>query len=448
MKIALISCSKQKQNHLCRACEMYAPSNLFSKQFEYAKLSCDKVYILSAKYGLIEEDTLIEPYDVTLNDFSASEKSAWAVKVISELKQKTDIQNDTFYFFAGKNYYSDLIQYLPNYRLPLYGLAIGERLSKLDKLLNQDNQTMCDELHSLFLSLPRYNWETISNIHFNNGIYIVFEKGECYKGNEKIVRVGTHTSDGRLKQRLFDHFLKDNKDGSIFRKNIGKAMLNKNGDPYLPIWSLDTSKKENLSLIDADKQKHIENRVSNYMRKAFSFVVFQVDSKEDRLRFEEGIISSLNYEPSFIASPKWNGHYSTEYEIRQSGMWLKQGLNGHELNDEEFSAIERLCYGIKEENIASQDISKSVTNRRTVTGYKYQKLFDYFLDQTSQSIELGYSEIEKILDFQLPKSAYTYSAWWQDAKSHTHCKAWEDAGYFATNIAFGISKHKMTFIKK
>lgn len=224
MKIALISCSKQKQNHLCMACEMYAPSSLFSKQFEYAKSSCDKVFILSAKYGLIAEDTIIEPYDVTLNDFSASEKSAWAVKVILELKQKTDIQNDTFYFFAGKNYYSGLIQNLPNYRLPLHGLAIGERLSKLDKLLKQDNQTMCDKLHSLFLSLPRYNWETISNIPFNNGIYIVFEKGECYKGKERIVRVGTHTSDGRLKQRLFDHFLKENKDGSIFRKNIGKAM--------------------------------------------------------------------------------------------------------------------------------------------------------------------------------------------------------------------------------
>lgn len=225
-------------------------------------------------------------------------------------------------------------------------------------------------------------------------------------------------------------------------------MLNKDGDSYLPIWSKDTSKKENLSLIDSDKQKQIQNRVGNYMRKAFSYVVFQVDLKEDRLRFEEGIISSLNYEPSFVASPNWNGHYSTEYEIRRSGMWLKQGLNGQALNDDELSGIEQLCLGMKKDSIAKQALLNSVVNKKTVTGYKYQKLFDYFLEQTSQIIELDYLEIEKILGFQLPKSAYTYSAWWQDEKSHTHCKAWEDAGYFATNIAFGISKHKMTFIKK
>lgn len=427
---------------------MYAPSSLFSKQYEYAKSSCDKVFIISAKYGLIAEDTVIEPYDVTLNDFSTSEKSAWAAKVISELKQMTDIPNDTYYFFAGKNYYSDLIRYLPNYRLPLQGLAIGERLSKLDELLNQNNQTICDKLHSLFLSLPRYNWETISNIPFTNGIYIVFEKGESYKDKERIVRVGTHTSDGRLKERLLDHFLKENKDGSIFRKNIGKAMLNKDGDSYLRSWSIDTSKKENLSFVDADKQRQIENRVSNYMRKAFSFVVFQVDSKEDRLRFEEGIISSLNYEPSFVATSFWNGHYSTENEICQSGMWLKQGLNGQALNDDELSVIENLCHGMEKESIAKQALFNSVANKKTVTGYKYQKLLDYFLEQISQMIELDYLEIENILGFQLPNSAYTYTEWWKHPKSHTQCKAWEDAGYFATNIAIGISKHKMTFIKK
>lgn len=59
-----------------------------------------------------------------------------------------------------------------------------------------------------------------------------------------------------------------------------------------------------------------------------------------------------------------------------------------------------------------------------------------------------YPEIEKILVFQLPNSAYTYSVWWKPAKSHTQCKAWEDAGYFAANIAAGTSKRKMTFIKK
>jgi hypothetical protein len=52
----------------------------------------------------------------------------------------------------------------------------------------------------------------------------------------RIVRVGTHTSPNRLKIRLKDHFWHENKDGSIFRKNIGKAILNQEHNPYLQTW--------------------------------------------------------------------------------------------------------------------------------------------------------------------------------------------------------------------
>jgi hypothetical protein len=441
-----------KQSYPCKAYEMYAPSSLFSKQYEYAKSCCDKVFIMSAKYGLLDVDSLIEPYDITLNDFSSSEISVWASNVYSELKRKTDVVHDTYYFFAGKNYYSDLIRYLPNYRLPLQGLKFGERLSKLDGLLikrsqsNTGNQTICDKLHELFLSLPRYNWETISNIKFTNGIYIVFEKGEVYKGKERIVRVGTHKSDGRLKERLRDHFLKENKDGSIFRKNIGKAMLNRDGDAYLQIWSLDTSKIENQSFVDWDKQKQIEKRVSEYMRRAFSIVVFQVDSKDERLRFEEGIISSLNYEPTFIASPKWNGHYSTEFEIRESGMWLKQGLNGQVLTDDDFEVIENLCSGIN--NVISNEFNTVHANykraNKAASGFKYQKLLDYFMKQGTTRLELSFSEIENILDFQLPNSAYRYPAWWANG-GHVQAYAWLNAGWKVGNIKLGKS---VLFVKE
>ena len=61
---------------------------------------------------------------------------------------------------------------------------------------------MCAQIHTLFNSLPRYNWEQISDIPFQNGIYIVFENGERYHGMNRIVRVGTHRSEGRLKQRM------------------------------------------------------------------------------------------------------------------------------------------------------------------------------------------------------------------------------------------------------
>ena len=36
-------------------------------------------YILSAKYGLLEEDEVIEPYNVYLKDMNVAERRQWAV---------------------------------------------------------------------------------------------------------------------------------------------------------------------------------------------------------------------------------------------------------------------------------------------------------------------------------------------------------------------------------
>ena len=68
MRIALISWSKLKTDRPCPARELYAPSRLFSLSYQYARRNADKVYILSAKYGLVEESAVIAPYDLTLAD--------------------------------------------------------------------------------------------------------------------------------------------------------------------------------------------------------------------------------------------------------------------------------------------------------------------------------------------------------------------------------------------
>lgn len=59
MQIALISCSKMKKTYPCPAHELYSASDLFSLSYQYAKKRADKVYILSAKYGLVVSDSFI-----------------------------------------------------------------------------------------------------------------------------------------------------------------------------------------------------------------------------------------------------------------------------------------------------------------------------------------------------------------------------------------------------
>ena len=88
MKIALISCSKLKTDRPCPARELYAPSRLFSLSYQYARRNADKVYILSAKYGLVEESAVIAPYDLTLADLPEYRQRDWANYVLTQMGER------------------------------------------------------------------------------------------------------------------------------------------------------------------------------------------------------------------------------------------------------------------------------------------------------------------------------------------------------------------------
>ena len=94
------------------------------------------------------------------------------------------------------------------------------------------------QLHQILNQQRRFKYPFEEQEHLipSNGIYCIFEKGERYGDNDRIVRVGSHTGNNKLLTRLKEHFIKTNKDRSIFRKNIGRALLHKANDPYLSIW--------------------------------------------------------------------------------------------------------------------------------------------------------------------------------------------------------------------
>ncbi|MCK9179211.1 MAG: hypothetical protein M0P93_09430 [Candidatus Cloacimonetes bacterium] len=137
MKIALVSCAKLKQDYPCQAQEMYLPSTLFSKAIKYIKQqNYDKWFILSAKYGLLNPNVLIEPYDLTLNNMKSEEIKKWSQKVFNQLIEYNIIEID---FYAGEKYRKYLIPLLENksikYNIPLKGLGIGKQLQFYTKEL-------------------------------------------------------------------------------------------------------------------------------------------------------------------------------------------------------------------------------------------------------------------------------------------------------------------------
>lgn len=202
---------------------------------------------------------------------------------------------------------------------------------------------ICAELHNLFNSMNRLNFPFDEKEIPKNGIYVLFEKGEKAHGGDRIVRIGTHTGGNQLPSRLFQHFLNENKDRSIFRKNIGRALLNKKKDSFVKEWEIDLTTKEAkarlLSLIDLEKQKQIEKEVTDYIQKNFSFVVFPVENKEKRLGIESRIISTISLCEECSPSKNWFGLFSPKEKIRESGLWLVNELYKQPLSNEEVEEL-------------------------------------------------------------------------------------------------------------
>lgn len=130
-KIGLVSCSKLKLDFKCKAVELYSKSNLFKKASSYAHKNYDKWFILSAKYGLLDPEVIVDTYDLSLNSMSKSERLDWSSKVFFSLIQEIKI-DDEIYFHCGEIYRKHLIDLFSerNYRchVPLLGMGIGQQL--------------------------------------------------------------------------------------------------------------------------------------------------------------------------------------------------------------------------------------------------------------------------------------------------------------------------------
>jgi hypothetical protein len=133
----LISCVSKKLGFRAKAQELYI-SPLFRLNLAYARrIHPDAIFIISAKYGLLDLDEEIEAYDVTLNDMSAREIREWARNVLDELGKRVDLLNDHFIFLAGHNYRKHLIQNMVSYEIPLERLPIGKQLQYLKRHLHE-----------------------------------------------------------------------------------------------------------------------------------------------------------------------------------------------------------------------------------------------------------------------------------------------------------------------
>ena len=152
-QIILIACVSKKKNNKAKVEDLYI-STLFKYSLDYAKaLKPDKIFVLSALHHLLELDTEIEPYNVTLSNvpkkkrttklkiLSSLEKKEWGKKVIELLSEKADLKNDKFIFLAGQAYIKPLQNSIANFDNPLLGLAQGKRVAFLKSKIYGNRNT-------------------------------------------------------------------------------------------------------------------------------------------------------------------------------------------------------------------------------------------------------------------------------------------------------------------
>jgi len=168
------------------------------------------------------------------------------------------------------------------------------------------------------------------------GVYFFFEEGEMRKLHPqklRVVRVGTHAvssgSRATLWKRLSAHRGTKqgygNHRGSIFRRHLGQALMNKSrGTITLPTWGEGQSAPRSVR----ESEKELERVVSEYIGR-LPFLWVEVGDapgpKSDRAVIEANAIILLagnnGCSPLDPPGKAWLGHFSDRAKIRGSGLW-------------------------------------------------------------------------------------------------------------------------------
>ncbi|MFW5898656.1 MAG: hypothetical protein ACOCT7_02235 [Candidatus Saliniplasma sp.] len=172
----------------------------------------------------------------------------------------------------------------------------------------------------------------------DRGVYFFFANDEWREEGSslRITRIGTHAltdgSSNTLWNRLIAHRGYNrgsfpnggNQRGSIFRRIVGEAIINKKGlEEEFPHWSQGSTASREIR----EHEYRLEKRVSSYIRK-LPFLWIKIDDKagpnSDRGYIERNSIALLsNHQKDTIdeRSKDWLGYHSPKDKIRQSGLW-------------------------------------------------------------------------------------------------------------------------------
>lgn len=132
--VGLVGCVKSKLSRPAVARYLYT-SPLFEGRRRWVEQTCDRWFILSALYGLVHPDEVLEPYDQELTSASPRARRAWSDRVLQQLQEALgDLQGLHFEIHAGSPYRDHgLVEGLASrgatVSIPAAGLSLGQQLA-------------------------------------------------------------------------------------------------------------------------------------------------------------------------------------------------------------------------------------------------------------------------------------------------------------------------------
>jgi hypothetical protein len=127
--ICIISCGFKKLKSPNRACDLYV-GPLFKASMRYARLRFPdhKIFILSAKYGLIPSTQIIAPYDQKIGV-----NETITVDIMIDQAQRLGILNQDVMLISGKSYSDFVKKVFKDVKItnPIHNLTLGYAIQLL-----------------------------------------------------------------------------------------------------------------------------------------------------------------------------------------------------------------------------------------------------------------------------------------------------------------------------
>ena len=182
-----------------------------------------------------------------------------------------------------------------------------------------NREEICETVHKELDRLPLRKGKPGYNVP-KNELYFWYEEGEIHQtGGQRITRVGTHRKTNRLYARINEHFGSVPREGSVFRKHLGGALmrLNEEPEPEVEVWY---RKRKGNPRFNDPKFRNYEKQVTD-QAEVGSYRVLKVGDLNERLQLEEKLIALFSHCKHCRPSENWLGNYAYRKEIHDSGLW-------------------------------------------------------------------------------------------------------------------------------